>query len=215
MQEELVLIQHLPVFYQAILIRLYHLVGLPIDQINLIMVLFFQTIAGSIFRHIKDTFIRRLIGMSLGFMIMYVMYGIKSSFGLLVFIICMYPVIKMKNAGMTFWIGMISLFSSFFYIAYFYYLSWRLDFTTSMMGIVIRSHTLTFDMIDFDKIKNGENLGNFKRFVKFRKQHACDHSQISFFNYMSYMLFFIHVLCGSNLTIHEYLYITDRTIYKR
>eukprot|EP01084_Bolivina_argentea_P115626 205591_1 len=215
MEEELALITHLPAFYQSILIKLYPLAGLPIDQINMVILLFFQTIVGSVFRRIKDTFIRRLTGMLLGFIIMYCMYGKKQSVFLLAFIICMYPIIKLKNVRISFWIGMISLFLSFFYIAYFYYLSWRLDFTTSMMGIVIRMHTLTWDMIDFDKIKNGENLGNFKRFVSFKQQHACDPLQISFFNYMAYMLFFIHILCGSNLTINEYLYITDRTIYKR
>ncbi len=117
------------------------------------ILLFFQEIAGAMFRRIKDPFVRRVTGMVFGFIIMYTMYGTKQTMFLFAFIICMYPVVKLKSARITFWVGMTSLFCSFFYIAYFYYLSWRLDFTTSMMGMVVRSHTLTWDMIDFDKIK--------------------------------------------------------------
>ena len=174
-----------------------------------------QAVAGSIYRQIKDKFIRQIFGMICGFIIMYSMYGFRECFGLLLFIILMYPIILLKNPRISFWISMSTLFFSFFYVAYFYYLSWRLDFTTSLMGIVIRLHTLTWDLKDYDIIKKKENLGNFKRSVAFRKEHACDSTQISFFVYLSYMLFFIHVLCGSNLSINEYLYISDRSIYKK
>ncbi len=215
MEEEIALITHLPAFYQSILLKIYPYAGLPIDQINMVILLLLQATAGSLYRRIQQTFIRRLSGMLFGFLLMYAMYGVKQSFGLLLFIICMYPVIRLKNARLSFWLCMTSLSSSFSYIAYFYYLSWRLDFTTSMMGIVIRSHTLTWDLIDFDKIAKKENLGNFKRFVAFRQEHAVNSKQVTFFAYMSYMLFFVHVLCGSNLTINEYLHISDRSIYKR
>ena len=175
-----------------------------------------QAIFGCVYRRINGTFRRRLIGMIAGFIIMYSMYGIRQSFGLLAFIICMYPIIvKLKNPQLSFWLLMLCLFLSFGYIAYFYYLSWRLDFTTSLMGIVIRLHTLSWDIIDFDKIANKENLGNFKRFVAFRHSHACNSEKINFFVYLSFMLFFIHILCGSNLCINEYLYISDKSIYQR
>eukprot|EP01084_Bolivina_argentea_P187511 322974_1 len=215
MEEGLALITHLPGVYQSLLVYLYSYLQLPIDQLNMLVILVLQALIGCVWRRINNTFIRRLSGMVFGAVLMYSLYGIKSSFGLLLFIIAMYPIVKLKNARIAFWVAMTSLFLTFCYMAYFYYLSWRLDFTTSLMGCIVRIHTLTWDMVDFDKIKNNENLGNFKRFVNFRQKHACDSTQITFYTYMCYMLFFVHILCGSNLTINEYLWISDQTIYKR
>jgi len=215
-QEEVDLISHLPAFYQSILLAIYPYAGLPIDQINMLMILIVQAIAGSIYRRIRGTFIRRLLGMLLGVAILYSMFGVRGSVGLVVYVAAMYyPIVRIKSARLSFWLSMTVLFLSFLYIAWFYYLSWRLDFTTSLMGISIRMHSMTWDLIDYDKIKKGENLGKFKKFNEFRKDHACDSNSISFFDYMAYMLFFVHILCGSNLQINEFLYISDRSIYAR
>lgn len=120
---------------------------------------------------------------------MFTMYGYRGSIGLTLYVVVMYyPIVKLKNARLSFWLSMGCLISSFSYIAWFHYLSWNLDFTTSLMGITIRLHTLSWDLIDYDKIRNGENLGKFKRFATFRREHACNSEQISMFNYMAYMV---------------------------
>merc|ERR1719419_454568 len=57
--------------------------------------------------------------------------------------------------------------------------------------------------------------GPFPRFNRFREEHAFDAAQLSLFEYMAYMLFFVHILCGSNLTVREFMHISDRSIYRR
>merc|ERR1740116_431554 len=102
----------------------------------------------------------------MGLLIMYSMYGTRQCFGLLIFVVCMFPIVKMKNVKLTFVLSMSCLLASFAYIAYFYYLSWRMDFTTSLMGMVIRLHTICCDMRDYDALqskKEEKNLGKFKR----------------------------------------------------
>ena len=38
---------------------------------------------------------------------------------------------------------------------------------------------------------------------------------MTLFAYLSYMFFFVHALCGSNLTINEFLDISDRSLYAK
>lgn len=115
----------------------------PHVQINMLMILIVQSIAGSVYRRLRSTIVRRAVGMALGFLVMFTMYGFKGSFGLLLYVVAMYyPIVHLKNPRISFWLSMGVLFCSFFYIAWFYYLSWRLDFTTSLMGITIRMHTV-------------------------------------------------------------------------
>lgn len=124
----------------------------------------------------------------------------------------MYPIIKLRNARISFWITQFALFLTFSYVAYNYYLSWRLDFTTTMMGICVRLHTLTWDLADgqnYSALKNGK----YEKFVKFRQKHAC--KNITFLEYLCYMAFFVQSIGGSNLTINDYLAITDGTIFKK
>eukprot|EP00486_Rosalina_sp_Unknown_P010396 CAMPEP_0201589790 /NCGR_PEP_ID=MMETSP0190_2-20130828/170827_1 /ASSEMBLY_ACC=CAM_ASM_000263 /TAXON_ID=37353 /ORGANISM="Rosalina sp." /LENGTH=83 /DNA_ID=CAMNT_0048044675 /DNA_START=19 /DNA_END=267 /DNA_ORIENTATION=+ len=79
--EQLQMINHLPGFYQSLLIEIAPIAALPLDQLNMIMMLFLQAIAGSVYRRIKDTMIRQIFGMILGCFIMYSMYGLRESVG--------------------------------------------------------------------------------------------------------------------------------------
>jgi len=95
------------------------------------------------------------------------------------------------------------------------YLKWRLDLTTSLMGMVLRVHMLVWDLIDGEKLNKGEKeLGEHPSERKYRLEHACTKG-ITFFEYCSYMFFFVHVMCGSILPVVEFFDINDRTIYAK
>eukprot|EP00485_Elphidium_margaritaceum_P002535 CAMPEP_0202694682 /NCGR_PEP_ID=MMETSP1385-20130828/8482_1 /ASSEMBLY_ACC=CAM_ASM_000861 /TAXON_ID=933848 /ORGANISM="Elphidium margaritaceum" /LENGTH=522 /DNA_ID=CAMNT_0049350575 /DNA_START=20 /DNA_END=1588 /DNA_ORIENTATION=+ len=211
-------ISHLPPPYQSLLLTVEPYLGLPLDQVNLLFILIGQCLAGCVYRRLHGTQTRQIFGGVVGFVIMFAMYGIPETVGLLLFMLGMYPIVLLKNPRITFWIGMGVLFLAFLYMFTFHYLAWRLDLTMSLMGAVIRSHTLTWDLYDAQLLKNADGdtaLGNFARFVAFRKEHAVPTQNFSFSLYLSYMLFFLHVLCGSNLTYNEYLWISDKSIYQR
>jgi len=63
-------------------------------------------------------------------------------------------------------------------------------------------------------LKKGKKLGDKPREIEYRKEHACKHTP-NIFEYLAYMTFFVHALCGSNVTINEFLFINDRTLFKK
>lgn len=142
----------------------------------------------------------------------------------------MYPIsVKLRRPGLTFIVSQMVLFLTFAYVWWYHYLSWRLDATTSLMGIVVRLHTMSHDLHDAQLVKNekqkmikqGNTQINYEKIFgkrqtikDYRINHACHH-EISLFIYLAYMLFFVHCLCGSNLTITDFMRISNQTNYAK
>jgi len=89
-----------------------------------------------------------------------------------------------------------------------------MDLTTSLMGFCVRTQMLAWDLCDGDDAKAGKVLSDIPKINLYRKDRALLR-QFSFFEYMCYQFFFIHVLAGSTLGGAEYQHIIDRTVFER
>eukprot|EP01084_Bolivina_argentea_P156851 273331_1 len=210
-------LSHLPPFYQSFLLQSYAQTGIPTDQVNFLVILLFNSICGSIYRRLNSKTNKLLFGLIIGSMSMYSLFGIQDSIGLFILLCIMYPIcVKIRNPTLTFWISQLVLWFSFGYMYWFHYLEWRMNFTTSLMGMAVRLHTLTWDLYDADIIAQNTKykFGKYPKMIKFRTKHACHH-KLTFFQYLSYMLFFVHIFSLSNLTITEFMDISDNSIYKK
>ena len=219
MQAEIDYVTHLPSFYQNLLLNLHKTIELPAAQINVVLILIANIIFGLVYSlYIQTSLSRQRYGALAGLISMYILYGWNSTLGLLLYLILMYPVIKyFKNPYLIFIITLSVLFISLAYMCYLYYPSWRLDFTMSLMCITVRLQMLTWDLFDYTQQEYNSNINTQlnhkisekrKDFYRYRNQNI--RKDISFFQYLGYNLFFIHVSCGSILTIKDYLDITNR-----
>lgn len=241
LEDEAPFVSHLPSQYGSVLLYFHTLSQLPVDQINLLCLLFLQAFFGSVYRRLQNPLTRQLFGFGCGIFLIWALYATKDALLLILYISSFYPIIFVFNLNkklprVIFWLAMGSLCLTFAYMTWFYYLSWRLDITTSMMGVVVRIHSLSWDVVDGKKLRqlrnkvdsNGDTNGiafenGFSKSstrivtrakeIDYRLKHGCI-KDLSFFDYLCYMIFFIHILCGSNLTINEYLQLTDRSLFK-
>ena len=60
----------------------------------------------------------------------------------------------------------------------------------------------------------GDNEIPSKSVEKYRESHACQRD-LTIFEFFSYHMFFVHALCGSNLTIMEFLDLTEGNLFKK
>mmetsp|Transcript_29010 Transcript_29010/g.25621 ORF Transcript_29010/g.25621 Transcript_29010/m.25621 type:complete len:453 (-) Transcript_29010:346-1704(-) len=219
MQTELHYVSHLPSLYQNLLMDVCNFTELPIAQINLVITLIANLVFAYCYSYIQIPSIKQSSGAFMGFISMYVLYGIESSVGLLIFIMIMYPIIiKYKCPFTTFIITQFTLLMSLAYMFYLYYPSFRVDFTMSLMCITVRLQMLTWDLHDcvIGYRPNREIEQHEKKredFYKYRNQNARKH--ITFSQYILYNFFFIHALCGSILTIKEFDDIINRVTSPR
>jgi len=77
-----------------------------------------------------------------------------------------------------------------------------------MMGFLVRFYFLAYDQQDKDLSKKNNTLHKDKKIQKFRKEHMLERD-LTFYDYFSYQICFLHLFAGSNMTTMDYFRLID------
>lgn len=83
-----------------------------------------------------------------------------------------------------------------------------MDISTTMMGFLVRFYFLAYDQQDMDLYKKKITLHLDEKIQKFREWHMLERD-LTFYDYFSYQICFLHLLSGSNMTTMDYFQLID------
>jgi len=72
-----------------------------------------------------------------------------------------------------------------------------------MMGFLVRFYFLAYDQQDKDLYKKNNTLHKDEKIQKFREEHMLERD-LTFYDYFSYQICFLHLFSGSNMTTMDY-----------
>jgi hypothetical protein len=111
--------------------------------------------------------------------------------------------VKAKKLFLILTYGWMQLSLAFLYFWWFHYGSFRMDISGTMMGFLVRFYFLAYDQQDMDLYKKNTTLHTNEKIQKFREQHMLERD-LTFYDYFSYQICFLHLLSGSNMTTMDY-----------
>merc|ERR1719419_1998939 len=88
-----------------------------------------------------------------------------------------------------------------------------MDISTTTMGFLVRFYFLAYDWQDKDLYKKNKVLHPDENVQKFRERHMLDRD-VTFYDYFSYQICFLHLLSGANMTTMDYFRLMDMRQFK-
>jgi len=213
LDEEREWLAHLPSSYADFLISICDLSGISADGINLVVTLIWSAIFGWFWQHQRHPLLRQLTSTIFSILILYHFYGPYSFFGVIAIISGAYPVFKTRNVTLISLYAWAQNFLVFIFFWWFYCGSFRMDISTTTMGLLVRLHFIAYDQQDMDRYKQNKILSKDPKIQKYRMQHKLD-KELSFYDFFSYQVCFLHIFAGSNMTTMDYFRLIDLRQFK-
>jgi len=213
LDEEREWLAHLPGFYANRLLSVCAMTGLSADSINLISTLMLSAVFAWFWQFQRRPRLRQLSSTVWSIFVLYIFYGPQSFLAVILIIAGAYPVFQMRNVMLISLYAWAQLFLVFIYIWWFYAGSFRLDISTTTMGLLVRLHFIAFDQQDMDIYKKNQELSKNTKILKFRLEHKLD-KELGFYDFFSYQVCFLHIFAGSNMTTMDYFRLIDLRQFK-
>jgi len=83
-----------------------------------------------------------------------------------------------------------------------------MDISGTMMGFLVRFYFIAYDQQDKDLYMKRKILHQDEKIQKFREVHMLERD-LTFYDYFSYQICFLHLLSGSNMTTMDYFRLVD------
>eukprot|EP00494_Astrolonche_serrata_P030866 UN31134 len=187
--------------YRDVVLTINDELGLPQDQINIVVILLAQIPLSLIYRMLPGGVSRQIYGTLLGVFQSWLILGCQDIFVMFGFMFFMYPIVKYTNTKITLFISTVAIASGMAYFAYYEWLSYRITWTTVWMAIFVKANFLAGDLKAAKDLKTNKDM---KWRIKEKKQQTAV-DEISFWTYVNYMCFYLHVFFGSSHGLRHYL----------
>jgi len=208
LDEEQALLSHLPEPYANLVMSGVKLTNNQADVLNLLLSLIWCTIFAYFWQYLKNQHYRQLTSTIFSLLICYVNYGLVPGLIVVAILVAAWPLIKAKQLFLILAYAWSQLLLGFLYFWWFHYGSFRMDISATMMGFLVRFYFLAYDQQDKDLYKKNNILHKDEKIQKFREKHMLDRD-LTFYDYFSYQICFLHLLSGSNMTTMDFFRLID------
>jgi len=181
--------------------------------INLLFSIIWCTIFGYFWQFQRNKYARQLSSTVFSLFICYTNYGPVASSIVLAVLVAAWPIIRTKHLSLILLYGWGQLLLVFLYFWWFHYGSFRMDISGTTMGFLVRFYFLAYDQQDRVLYKRNKTLHSDEKIQKFREWHMLDRD-VTFYDYFSYQICFLHLLSGSNMTTMDYFRLMDMRQFK-
>jgi len=208
LEEEQSFLSHLPESYADLIMSAVKLTQTQADVVNLLFSLVWCTIFAYFWQYQQNPFLRQVTCTIFSVIICFVCYGLLPGLIVIAVVVAAWPLIKTKRLVLILTYGWTQLLLGFLYFWCYHYGSFRMDITGTLMGFLVRFYFLAYDQQDMDLYKIDKTLHKDKKIQKYREHHMLERD-LTFYDYFSYQICFLHLLSGSNMTTMDYIRLID------
>jgi len=208
LEEERTFLSHLPESYANIIMSGVKATQTQADVVNLLLSLIWCTIFAYFWQYLRNPYYRQVTCTIFSLLICYASYGPFYGIIVVAVLVAAWPFIKAKQVLLILIYAWAQLLAGFLYFWWFHYGSFRMDITATLMGFLVRFYFLAYDQQDMDLYKVNNTLHKDKKIQKYREEHMLE-QELTFYDYFSYQICFLHLLSGSNMTTMDYFRLID------